>query len=260
MHPSLEHLFDLSGKVAVVTGASRGLGVVFARGLAKAGADLVLSARTGSDLEAVTADLRQYGHEVRAVVADVTREDDVARVMATAVDDLGRLDVLVNNAGISALAPAEEMTAEQWSSVMDTNVGACFLCARQAAHHMLPQGRGKIINVASMYGKVASSEGKQASYIASKWALHGLTAQLAVEWAPAGLHVTAISPGFFQTAQSAWAFEQDPELAGRLIARVPMQRLGQPDDLEGAIVFLASAASDYMNGSALILDGGYLCW
>jgi NAD(P)-dependent dehydrogenase (short-subunit alcohol dehydrogenase family) len=236
------------------------LGVVFAQGLTKAGADLVLAARTATDLEAVAADLRQYGHEVRTVVADVTQEADVARVIGAAVEGLGRLDILVNNAGISALAPAEEMTAAQWSSVMETNVRACFLCAQHAARHMLPRGRGKIINVASMYGKVASSEGEQASYITSKWALHGLTAQLAVEWAPAGLHVTAISPGFFDTAQSAWAFEQDPALGQRLIARVPMRRLGQPDDLEGAIVFLASAASAYMNGSALILDGGYLCW
>lgn len=260
MHSSLERLFDLSGKVAVVTGASRGLGVVFARGLTKAGADLVLAARSDDDLEGVAAELRQYGHEVRAVVADVTQEADVARVIGTAVEDLGRLDILVNNAGIAALAPAEAMTDEQWSSVMDTNVRACFLCAQHAARHMLTRGGGKIINVASMYGKVASSEGKQVSYITSKWAVHGLTAQLAVEWAPAGLHVTAISPGFFPTAQGAWAFEQDPALGARLIARVPMGRLGRPDDLEGAIVFLASAASDYMNGSALILDGGYLCW
>ncbi|MDB5077935.1 MAG: short-chain dehydrogenase/reductase [Chloroflexi bacterium] len=260
MHPSLERLFDLSGTVAVVTGASRGLGVDFARGLTKAGADLVLTARSGADLEAVAADLRQYGHDVRTVVADVTKDADVARMIAAAVEGLGRLDILVNNAGIAALAPAEDMTEEQWSSVMDTNVRACFLCAQHAARHMLTRGSGKIINVASMYGKVASSEGKQVSYIASKWALHGLTAQLAVEWAPAGLHVTAISPGFFPTAQGAWAFEQDPELGKRLIARVPMGRLGRPEDLEGAIVFLASAASDFMNGSALILDGGYLSW
>ena len=260
MHPSLAHLFDLSGKVALVTGASRGLGVMFARGLTAAGADLVLAARTAPDLEAVAVDLRQYGHEVLTVVADVTQEDDVARMVGTAVERLGRLDILVNNAGISALAPAEEMTAAEWSSVMETNVRACFLCAQHAARHMLARGSGKIVNVASMYGKVASSEGKQVSYITSKWAVHGLTAQLAVEWAPAGLHVTAISPGFFDTAQSAWAFEQDPELGDRLIARVPMHRLGRPEDLEGAIVFLASAASDYMNGSALILDGGYLCW
>jgi 2-deoxy-D-gluconate 3-dehydrogenase len=260
MHPSLERLFDLSGKVAIVTGASQGLGVEFARGLTKAGADLVLAARNEANLEAVAADLRQYGHDVRVVVADVTREADVARMVATAVDGLGRLDILVNNAGIAALAPAEEMTADQWSSVMDTNVRACFVCAQHAARHMLTRGSGKIINVASMYGKVASSEGKQVSYITSKWAVHGLTAQLAVEWAPAGLHVTAISPGFFATAQGAWAFEQDPALGQRLISRVPMGRLGREGDLEGAIVFLASAASDYMNGSALILDGGYLSW
>lgn len=260
MHASLERLFDLSGRVAVVTGASRGLGVAFARGLTKAGADLVLAARTSDDLEDVATELRQFGHQVRTAVADVTQEADVARVIETAVEGLGRLDILVNNAGIAALAPAETMTAEQWASVMDTNVRACFLCAQHAARHMLTRGSGKIINVASMYGKVASSEGKQVSYITSKWAVHGLTAQLAVEWAPAGLHVTAISPGFFPTAQGAWAFEQDTELGARLIARVPMGRLGQPDDLEGAIVFLASAASDYMNGSALILDGGYLCW
>ncbi len=260
MHGSLESLFSLHGKVALVTGASRGLGVVFARGLAKAGADLVLAARSGADLEAVADELRTYGGGVRHVVADLTQESEVERLISTTLHDYGRLDILVNNAGISALAPAEEMTGEQWHTVMETNVTACFQCARHAARHMLERGSGKIINVASMYGKVASSEGKQASYITSKWALHGLTEQLAVEWAPHGLHVTAISPGYFPTAQSAWAFEQDPALGDRLIARVPMGRLGRPEDLEGAIVFLASAASDYMNGSALILDGGYLCW
>ncbi len=258
MHPSLAQLFDLTGKVAVVTGASRGLGVIFSRGLAKAGADLVLTARTASALEAVAVDLRQYGHQVHTVVGDINQAADVARVMEMAVTRLGGLDILVNNAGITAAAPAENMTPDQWNSVMQTNVAACFMCAQHAARHMLPRGRGKIVNVASMFGTVAASEGKEVSYVASKWAVLGLTAQLAVEWAPIGLHVTALSPGYFPTAQTAWAFEQDPHLGDRMIARVPMGRLGRPDDLEGAIVFLASAASDYMNGSVLILDGGYL--
>jgi NAD(P)-dependent dehydrogenase (short-subunit alcohol dehydrogenase family) len=180
--------------------------------------------------------------------------------VAQAVREFGRLDILVNNAGISALAEAEIMTSDQWQSVIDTNLTGVFFCAQSAARQMLLQGKGKIINIASMYGISASSCVSQASYVASKAAVLGLTRELAVEWAPRGLQVVALAPGFFRSDQTIWAFEQNQELAENLLAKVPMARMGKLEELEGTIVYLASSASDYMTGQALILDGGFLSW
>ena len=260
MHPSLLSQFDLSGKAAVVTGASRGLGISFARGLAKAGCDLVITARDLDRLQDVAHDLEQYGGRVVPFKADVTRTEDAEAMVACAAGEFGQLDLLINNAGISAVAEAETMTSDQWQSVIDTNLTGLFFCAQSAARHMLQRGLGKIINIASIYGISASSYISQASYIASKAAVLGLTRELAVEWAPRGLHVVALAPGFFRSDQTIWAFEQNKELGGKLLAKVPMARMGRLEELEGTIVYLASTASDYMNGQALVLDGGFLSW
>jgi NAD(P)-dependent dehydrogenase (short-subunit alcohol dehydrogenase family) len=150
------------------------------------------------------------------------------------------------------------MTGEQWQRVIDTNLTGVFLCAQGAGREMLKQGHGKIINVASMYGISAASYVNLASYVASKSGVLGLTRQLAVEWAPRGLQVIALAPGFFWSKQTDWAFQPSQELGEKLLARVPMRRIGKPEELEGTIVYLASSASDYMNGQALILDGGFL--
>jgi len=176
------------------------------------------------------------------------------------VTEFGKVDILVNNAGISALADAEAMTREQWQSVIDTNLTALFFCAQSAARQMLRQGSGKIINIASMYGISASSYVSQASYVTSKAGVLGLTRELAVEWAPRGVQVVALAPGFFRSDQTSWAFEQNKELGAKLLAKVPMGRMGKLEELEGTIVYLASPASDYMTGQALILDGGFLSW
>lgn len=260
MHSSLQEMFDLTGQVAVVTGASRGLGVSFARGLAKAGCDLTIAARNVAQLRDVAAELEQYGRRVVPVETDICRREDVEAMMARTVDEFGKVDVLVNNAGISAVADAETMTDTQWQSVIDTNLTGLFTCAQQAARHMLPQGRGKIINIASMYGISASSYVSQASYVASKAGVLGVTRELAVEWAPKGLHVVALAPGFFRSDQTVWAFEENKELGEKLLAKVPMGRMGKLEELEGTIVYLASDASGYMNGQALVLDGGFLSW
>jgi 2-deoxy-D-gluconate 3-dehydrogenase len=258
MHESLQSLFDLTGKVSIVTGASRGLGVAMARGLAKAGSDLAIAARDGERLEAVAQDLRSYGRRVLPVPTDITREDSVEAMVERVAAEFGHLDVLVNNAGISALAGAEEMTAEQWQGVIDVNLTGVFYCAQKAGRRMLEQGHGKIINVASMIGFVGANSTAQASYVASKTAVIGLTKALTLEWAPRGLHVTALAPGPFPSDQTRWAYEQDQELARKLLQKFPMGRMGRLEELEGSIVYLASAASDYMNGQALIIDGGYL--
>jgi NAD(P)-dependent dehydrogenase (short-subunit alcohol dehydrogenase family) len=260
MHESLLNMFDLTGKSAIVTGVSRGLGVHFAAGLAKAGCDLTIAARTLDQLEKVAENLRKYKHRVLPVKTDVTVWNDVQKMVDAALAEYGKIDILVNNAGIAAVADAEHMSAEQWDRVLDTNVKGVFLCARCAGGRMIAQGWGKIINIASMYGISASSFVPQVSYVASKSAVLGLTRELAVEWAPRGLHVVALAPGFFRSDQTVWAFEKDRELGEKLLARVPMGRMGKLEELEGSIVYLASPASDYMNGQALILDGGFLSW
>ena len=232
----------------------------FARGLAKAGCDLIVAARDMDQLREVALNLEQYGRRVVPVQADIRRQEDVESMVQRSVTEFGKVDILINNAGISAVADAEAMTRDQWQSVIDTNLTALFFCAQCAARQMLHQGSGKIINIASMYGISASSYVSQASYVTSKAGVLGLTRELAVEWAPRGLHVVALAPGFFRSDQTIWAFEQNQELGQRLLAKVPMGRMGKLEELEGTIVYLASSASDYMTGQALILDGGFLSW
>jgi len=260
MHPTLLSQYDLTGKAAIVTGGSRGLGVSFARGLAKAGCNLTIAARNLDLLREVGSDLEQYGGKVLAIQADIRDPAQVEAMVEKTAGAFGRLDLLVNNAGVSAVEDAERMTDSQWQSVIDTNVTGLFRCAQAAGRRMLEQGSGKIINIASMYGISASSYVSQVSYVTSKAAVLGLTRELAVEWAPRGLQVTALAPGFFRSDQTIWAFEENKELGEKLLARVPMGRLGKLEELEGTIVYLASSASDYMNGQALILDGGFLSW
>lgn len=260
MDESLKEMFDLSGRVAIVTGVSRGLGVSFSRGLAKAGCDLAIVARNLEKLREVGRGLEQFGGRVLALKVDVTVAADVEDMVKGTIAEYGRVDILVNNAGISSIADAESMSEEEWRSVMDTNVKGCFLCAQAVGRRMLGKERGKIINIASMYGISASSCVNQVSYVTSKSAVLGLTRELAVEWAPRGLNVVALAPGFFRSDQTIWAFEEDPELGGKLLAKIPMGRMGKLEELEATIVYLASSASDYMNGQSLILDGGFLSW
>jgi 2-dehydro-3-deoxy-D-gluconate 5-dehydrogenase len=260
MHQSLVSLFDLSGKTAIVTGASRGLGVSFASGLAKAGCNLALAARDFERLTRVSGELQTYGTRVIPVRADIRIAEEVESLVERTLHQFGSIDILVNNAGISAVADAETMTREQWQGVIDTNLSGLFFCAQAAGRHMLDRGSGKIINIASMYGISASSCVSQASYVASKAAVLGLTRELAVEWAPRGVQVVALAPGFFRSDQTIWAFEENQELGAKLLAKVPMNRLGKLEELEGTIVYLASRAADYMAGQALVLDGGFLAW
>ena len=253
-------MFALTGRVAVVTGASRGLGVSCSRGLAKAVCDVAIAARDLAQLTDVADELEQHGRRVLPIETDICRHQDVETMVAQTVEEFGKIDILVNNAGISAVADAESMTEAQWRSVIDTNLTGLFTCAQQAARHMLPRGQGKIINIASMYGISASSYVSQVSYVTSKAGVLGLTRELAVEWAPRGLHVVALAPGFFRSDQTVWAFEENKELGEKLLAKVPMGRMGKLEELEGTIVYLASEASGYMNGQALVLDGGFLSW
>jgi len=258
MDQTLLSVFDLTGKTAIVTGTSRGLGVAFARGLAKAGCDLAISARTVDDLRQVAGELETLGHKVVPIRADISKAADVEALIRETLRALGHIDVLVNNAGTTEVVDAENMTLEQWQRVIDTNLTGVFLCAQCVGREMLKQGHGKIINIASMYGISAASYIPLASYVASKSGVLGLTRQLAVEWAPRGLQVVALAPGFCASEQTKWAFRPGNELGAKLLAKVPMGRMGKLEELEGTIVYLASPASDYVNGQALIMDGGFL--
>jgi NAD(P)-dependent dehydrogenase (short-subunit alcohol dehydrogenase family) len=247
-------IFDVRDRVAVITGASSGLGARFARVLAAAGARVVLGARRIERLEQLVAEL---GAQVAlAVPTDVTKTSDVERLVGAASDHFGRLDVMVNNAGIAPVLPALDETVEAFSHVLDVNLAATFAGARAAARVMLPAGRGSIINMAAGLGFVGSGKIPQAGYAASKGGVVNLTRELAAQWAPKGVRVNAIAPGWFKTemTQSLWT-----ESGNRFVERsVPLGRPGEEHELDGALLFLASDASTYVTGQTLVVDGGFI--
>ena len=246
-------LFDLSGKVAVVTGANTGIGQGLAIALADAGADLALVGRTPA--EETAEQVRAAGRRAAIVGADLSTIAPVQDVVDQTVAELGRLDILVNNAGIIRRADALELSEEDWDAVIDTNLKSVFFLCQAAARHMVQQGKGKIINIASML----SFQGgiRVPSYTASKSGVAGLTKLLANEWASKGINVNAIAPGYIATNNTA-ALQTDETRNRQILERIPAGRWGQPADLTGAVVFLASDASDYVQGHILAVDGGWL--
>jgi 2-deoxy-D-gluconate 3-dehydrogenase len=247
-------LFDLHGQTALVTGARSGIGRAPALALADAGADLVLWGRRPSSLEQVTKEVADRGRRAETVTADLQDPESV-RASVQAVLAEHRIDVLVNNAGTIRRGPAAETTLEDWNTVVEVNVTALFLLCQLIGAPMLTRGRGKIINVASML----SFQGgvRVPAYAASKHAVAGVTKALANEWAPAGVNVNAIAPGYIVTDNTT-ALREDPVREPEIRARIPAGRWGEPADVAGAVVFLASAASDYVHGHLLAVDGGWL--
>jgi 2-deoxy-D-gluconate 3-dehydrogenase len=246
--------FSLEGRVALVTGATTGLGAGMAVGLAAAGADIV-SIGPGNPAETAAA-VAAHGRRMHAIEVTLGRGSDYAAIVAEAVRVLGRADILVNNAGIIRRADATDFTEEDWDAVIDVNLKACFFMSQAFARHVLAAGhRGKIINVASML----SFQGgiRVASYTASKSGVAGLTRLLANEWAARGINVNAIAPGYFATDNTA-ALRADAARSRDILARIPAGSWGEPADLAGPAVFLASAASDYMHGAIVPVDGGWL--
>jgi 2-deoxy-D-gluconate 3-dehydrogenase len=246
--------FDLSGRVALVTGANTGLGQAIAIALAQAGADIVAVGRTRPDETA--AQVRAAGRKLHAIDCDLGAKPDTRALVKDAVAKGGRLDILVNNAGIIRRNEALDLTEEDWDAVLDLNLKTVFFLSQAAARAMLDgPGRGKIINIASML----SFQGgvRVASYTASKSAIAGLTRGLANEWAARGINVNAIAPGYFDTNNTA-ALRADAERSADILKRIPAARWGKPQDLGGAAVFLASSASDYVHGAILPVDGGWL--
>ncbi len=249
----LSHLFRLDDRVAVVTGASSGLGDRFARVLHAAGAHVVLAARRVDRLEALAADLPG----ALVVRCDVALDADLERLVADTLGAHGRVDILVNNAGIGMPVPAEDEPPAYFREVVDVNLNAVFVLSQLVGRQMIAQRSGTIVNIASILGLVASAPIKQASYAASKGAVVNLTRELAVQWARKGVRVNALAPGWFPSEMTTDMFEEGPS-ADYLKRNAPMGRGGGVDELDGALLFLASDASSYVTGQTLAVDGGWI--
>lgn len=251
----VKDMFDLTGKTAIITGGSIGLGALMAEGLAEAGANLVIAARKLDRCEETCSKLRELGVKAIPVTCNVANPDDCERLIKTAVDELGTVDILVNNAGYSWAADAIDYPMDKWQEVIDTNLTGLFRLSAQAARVMKEQGRGKIINITSVAGLGGTLPEAQntVAYNASKAAVITLTKDLAVKWARYGIYVNALAPGFFPTHMSGKLLEKNQHL---VLPRVPLNRLGGDQDLKGPIVFLSSSASDYITGICLMVEGG----
>lgn len=246
--------FSLAGKTAIVTGASRGLGAGMAMALAEAGADVVVVASSSRIHETASA-ISALGRKAVAVQIDLTDVKNVSKVIEAAMNNFGKIDILVNCAGIIRRAPAVEFSEKDWDDVMNVNIKTLFFMCQAAAKEMMKQGKGKIVNIASLL----SFQGGiiVPSYTASKSAVAGVTKALANEWAAHGINVNGIAPGYMATEMTE-ALQKSAERAPAILARIPQGRWGTPEDMKGAVVYLASEASDYLQGHIIVVDGGWM--
>ena len=247
--------FDLSGRVAVVTGGNGGIGLGMARGMAAAGAAIVVGGRNQQKSAAAVADLVALGAKAVAVEVDVTDEASVAALIRRAAAEWGRLDVLVNNAGMNIRKPLQDLALDEWRQVLDTNLTSAFLASRAAHPIMKAQGGGKIINIGSMMSIFGTAYAP--AYAASKGGMVQLTKAMATSWAPDNIQVNAVLPGWIDTELTTNARREVPGLHDSVLARTPVKRWGVGDDLGGIAVFLAGPASDFVTGTAIPVDGGY---
>ncbi|MHC4171724.1 MAG: SDR family NAD(P)-dependent oxidoreductase [Planctomycetota bacterium] len=250
----MQDLFDLAGKVAIVTGTSRGLGQYFARALAKAGADLVITSRKLSSLTEFKQEIESLGKRALPVQLDVLSQSDIENMVQTTIKEYGKIDILVNNAGLNIRKPTTEVTSQDWDTVLDTNLKGSFFCAQAVAKEMIKRNYGRIISVGSCTC-VFGMEGI-AAYTASRGAILAMTRSLAAEWGKFGITVNVLAPGWFKTAQNAVLYE-NKEWVNYITERIPLNRPGQPHDLDGAVIFLASDASEYITGQMIMIDGGF---
>jgi gluconate 5-dehydrogenase len=250
----MENLFDLSGKVAVVTGTSRGLGQYFGRALAQAGADLVITSRDKSRLADFKEEIEDLGHKALPVELDVLNESDINNMVRAAVDEYGRIDILVNNAGLNIRHPATEFSWDEWDTVLNTNLKGAFFVAQAVGRQMIKQRYGRVVNVGSCTC-VFGMEGI-GPYCASRGGILQLSRSLAAEWGRHGITVNVLAPGWFKTAQNQALYDNE-KWVEYITDRIPLGRPGRPNDLDGTVIFLASDASAYITGQLLLVDGGF---
>ncbi|HDM76523.1 MAG TPA: glucose 1-dehydrogenase [Deltaproteobacteria bacterium] len=253
----INELFGLEGKSALVVGASKGLGKTMALSLAGAGADVAVVSRSQKLIEEVRDEIIASGRKAVAVKADINREDDIIGMAGQVIDYFGKIDILVNNAGIYIPAMALNMTAEDWDKTLNINLKGFFLSCKTVGRHMVDQKKGKIINIASVLGKRAAQA--SSAYSASKAAIIQLTRSLALEFAPYNINVNAMGPGWFETELVKDELS-NPKTRKFFLSKTPLRRFGVPEDLAGAVVFLASKASDFMTGETIFIDGGFSIW
>ena len=251
----------LDGKVAVVTGAGQGIGAACARAVGEAGATVVLADMAGDRAEKTTAELRGAGIKAHAATLDVTKSKDVDALAERVMKDHGRVDVLVNNAGVARSdVRAEDTSDDHWRFHMDVNVDGVFWCCRAFGRHMLSQGSGSIVNIGSMSGFIVNKPQPQSFYNASKAAVHHLTRSLAAEWGARGVRVNAVAPTYVETPLTAFGMNESPEMYKTWLEMTPMGRVGQPEEIASVVLFLASDAASLLTGSIVLADGGYTCW
>ena len=246
--------YDLTGKVAIVTGAGRGMGYHIALALAKYGADLVVSSRTLSELERVGVEIEKFGRRVLIQQMDVTKISEINATVEQSVKAFGHIDILVNNAGVNITQWAVDVTEEAWDRVLDTNLKALFFCAQAVGKVMIRQRKGKIINISSQTGTVAIPQ--RAAYCSSKGGVNQLTKLLAIEWAQYNINVNAIAPTFIETPFTKPMFEKEG-FREYVLGNIPLGRVGKPEDVTGAVIYLASEASNMVTGHILLVDGGW---
>ncbi len=246
--------FDLTGRTALVTGGNQGLGKAFAFGLAQAGAQVAIAGRSAERNQQTVADAQAAGLTLHPITADITRQADVDRMTAEAISALGQVDILVNNAGTCYHAESWDVTEQQWDSVFDLNVKALWACSLAVGAHMRERGSGSVINIGSMSGLIVNRPQMQPAYNASKAAVHHLTKSLAAEWAPLGIRVNALAPGYVKTEMAP---VDRPEFRRQWIEDAPMQRYATPEEIAPSVVYLASDAASFTTGAVLVTDGGY---
>lgn len=249
--------FDLTGRTALVTGGNQGLGKAFALGLAEAGATVAIAGRSAERNAAATAEAAAAGHEYHPITADITKSEDVERMTSEAIAALGHVDILVNNAGTCYHGESWVVTDDQWDAVFDLNVKALWTCSLAVGAHMRERGSGSVVNIGSMSGIIVNRPQMQPAYNASKAAVHHLTKSLAAEWAPLGIRVNALAPGYCKTEMAP---VDRPDLKRYWIDDTPQLRYAMPEEIAPSVVFLASDASSFITGSVLVADGGYTAW
>lgn len=248
----------LDGRVALVTGAGRGLGRAIALALAEAGADLALASRSQGQLADTAADVEARGRRAKVVPMDVTRVESIEAAVEEVWAHYGRIDILVNNAGVNIPQNALDVTEEAWDTVLDTNVKGLFFCCQAVGRRMVQQRSGRIVNIGSQMSEVGFF--KRSAYCASKGAVSQLTKVLAIEWAPYNITVNTVAPTFIETDLTRPMFESDPAFKEEVLRRIPLGRLGQPEEVAAAVVFLASDAASLITGHTLLVDGGWVAW